>query len=105
MRASDTGGHGRVSMMAADERPNSFAAAQQLAVPGALPPQFDHDRHVPAAARESVWTRWRGPLLHLVLIGVLLAIWWLIAYLQVWPRPTPMPASARTRAARPANRR
>ncbi len=94
MRASDTGGHGRVSMMAADERPNSFAAAQQLAVPGALPPQFDHDRHVPAAARESVWTRWRGPLLHLVLIGVLLAIWWLIAYLQVWPRVfVPTPAS------------
>ena len=94
MRASDTCGHGRVTMMAADERTSSFGAAQQLAVPGALPPEFDHDRHTPEAARSSAFARWRGPLLHLVLIGVLLAIWWLVAYLQVWPRVfVPTPAS------------
>jgi taurine transport system permease protein len=93
MNGSNTGGRARVTMTAADERPSSFAAAQQLAVPGALPPEFDHDRRTPEAARTSAFARWRGPLLHLAFIGVLLAIWWLVAYLQIWPRvfvPTPV---------------
>ena len=92
MTASDS--RGRVTMTAADDRTSSFAAAQQLAVPGALPPEFDHDRHTPETAHTSPLARWRGPLLHLAFIGVLLAIWWLVAYLQIWPRVfVPTPAS------------
>ena len=78
--------------MTDDRQRSSYATAQQLACPGALPPEFDHDARAPESARNSPWQRWRGPLLHVALIGVLIAIWWVIAYLEIWPRvfvPTP----------------
>ena len=35
-----------------------------------------------SAPRASAWARWRGPVLHLVFVGALLGIWWLVAYLR-----------------------
>jgi taurine transport system permease protein len=83
-----------VSRASANERRQALAGTQLLATPGApLPAGFDHDKPAVSNGRSSAWTRWRGPVLHLAVVGVLLGIWSLVAYLQIWPRvfvPTPL---------------
>lgn len=86
------GGRARVSAMTADERRSGYATAQQLAVPGTLPAEFNHDKHQPPSGRTSRRQRLRGPALNLTLVLVVLAVWWVVAYLEIWPRvfvPTP----------------
>jgi taurine transport system permease protein len=58
-----------------------------------VPAEFDHDRLDPVLARRSAWRTWRSPLLEVAVVVSALAVWWLIAYLEVWPRlfvPTPV---------------
>lgn len=70
---------------AASERESGRALALQLATPGApMPGEFDHGQRTPVGKGASAWVRWRGPLLHLLLVAVLLGIWWLVAYLEIW---------------------
>jgi len=70
--------------------------AVQLAAPGAMSPgEFDHEvhAHVKGAGFWS-WTRWRGPVLHVAVIVVLLAIWQLVFSLKIWdPVFVPSPSS------------
>ena len=86
---------GEKSFAAPSEREGGSALAYQMATPGApLPSDFDHEQRAHKGARSSAWARWRGPVLHLVFVGALLFIWWLVAYLEVWPRVfVPTPAS------------
>jgi taurine transport system permease protein len=60
------------------------------------------DQLVPAAAYAqatsgappvSPWTRWRDPLIRVVVFVVIIAIWWFLAWLEIWnpifvPKPT-----------------
>jgi taurine transport system permease protein len=93
--AKSSNPRGEKSFAASAERESGPALARQMATPGApLPAGFDHESHAPTSSRGSAWARWRGPALHLVLVAVLLAIWWLVAYLEIWPRVfVPTPAS------------
>jgi len=74
------------SFAASKEREGGSSLAYQMATPGApLPAEFDHGQHAPKNARASAWARWRGPLLHVAVVLVLLAIWQSIYMLKIWP--------------------
>lgn len=41
----------------------------------------------------TLWVRWRDPLTRLIIVLSVLALWWFIAWLEIWPRvfvPTPL---------------
>jgi taurine transport system permease protein len=77
---------GEKSFAASTERQGGPALARQMATPGApLPAGFDHESRAPKGSRGSAWARWRGPLLHVAVVLVLLAIWQAIYMLKIWP--------------------
>ena len=72
------------SFAAASER-SGGGLAQQLTGAGVpLPGEFDHSPRAPRSKGASAWARWRGPVLHIVVILVLLGIWQLIYALHIW---------------------
>jgi taurine transport system permease protein len=69
-------------------------APQDLAFQGSVPPAFDHEAREKAPTRPSGWRRWRLPLVEVAVVLVTFAVWWLVAYLEVWsPLFVPTPAS------------
>jgi taurine transport system permease protein len=77
---------GEKSFAASTDRRDGPALARQMATPGApLPAGFDHEAREPKGNRGSALARWRGPLLHVAVVLVLLAIWQSIYMLKIWP--------------------
>lgn len=76
-----------------EDHPHSpHSTAQELVCPSSVPAEFDHDPHEPGAVRRSGLRRWRLPLIEIIVVLVALIVWWIVAYLEVWPPvfvPTP----------------
>lgn len=87
-----------------EEHHSAYGTVQELACPGTVPAEFNHDAHEPAAQRRSGVRRWRVPLIEIGVVVGAFIVWWLIAYFEVWPRIfVPTPASVWAAAVETAN--
>jgi taurine transport system permease protein len=85
----------RVLLTSTEDSGEAYVATQLASGGVPIPGQFDHGSR-PRAQGTAWWSwvRWRGPVLHVAVVLVLLAIWQLIFSLQIWdPVFVPSPRS------------